>query len=43
MDLDLPMLTQPTRDFVDVVWVVKERKKDMDWVLFAITTWHMEQ
>ena len=41
MDLDLPVLTQPTRDFVDVVWAVKERKEDMDWVLFAITAWHI--
>ena len=36
MALDLPVLPQPTRDFVDVVWAVKERKEDLDWVLFAV-------
>ena len=41
MGLDLLVLPQPTRDFVDVVWVVKKRKKDMDWVLFAITAWNI--
>ena len=37
MDIGLLMLNQPTRDFVDVVWAVMERKGDRDWVMFAIT------
>lgn len=41
VDLGLPRLNQPMRDFVDVVWAVMERKKDTDWVLFAITAWHI--
>ena len=38
-ELGLPVLNQPIRDFVDVVWALKERKVDLDWDLFAITTW----
>ena len=38
-ELGLPVPNQPIRDFVDVVWVLKERKVDLDWDLFAITTW----
>ena len=30
MDIGLLMLNQPTRDFVDVVWAVMERKGDMN-------------
>ena len=37
VDIGLPRLNQPTRDFVDVVWAVMERKGDRDWVMFAIT------
>ena len=38
-ELGLPVPNQPIRDFVDVVWALKERKVDLDWDLFAITTW----
>ena len=38
-ELVLHVLNQPTRDFVDVVWALKERKVDLDWDLFAITAW----
>lgn len=38
-ELVLPVLNQPTRDFVDVVWALKERKVDLNWDLFAITAW----
>ena len=41
MDIGLPRLNQPTRDFMDVVWVVMERKGGTDWVLFAITAWQI--
>lgn len=41
VDLGLPVLDQPTRDFVDVVWVLKDRKESTDWELFAITAWHI--
>ena len=39
VELGLPVSNQPIRDFVDVVWALKERKVDLDWDLFAITTW----
>ena len=39
VELGLPVPNQPIRDFVDVVWALKERKVDLDWDLFAITTW----
>ncbi|XP_023927441.1 uncharacterized protein LOC112038812 [Quercus suber] len=38
-ELGLLMLNHPTRDFVDVVWALKERRVDLDWDLFAITAW----
>lgn len=38
-ELGLPVPNQPIRDFVDMVWALKERKVDLDWDLFAITTW----
>ena len=38
-ELGLPVPNQPIRDFVDVVWALKERKVDLDWDLFVITTW----
>ena len=38
-ELGLPVLNHPIRDFVDVVWALRERKVDLDWVLFAITAW----
>lgn len=38
-ELGLPVPNQPIRDFVDVVWALKERKVDLDWDLFAITAW----
>ena len=41
VDLGLPRLNQPPRDFVDAVWVTMERKEDTDCVLFAIMTWHI--
>ena len=41
MYIGLPRLNQPTRDFVDVFWAVMERKGYTDWVLFAITAWHI--
>lgn len=37
VELGLPVLNQPTRDFVDVVWALKDRKEDIEWELFAIT------
>lgn len=41
MDLGLPALDHPTRDFIDVVWFLKERKGSMNWELFAIMAWHI--
>lgn len=38
-ELGLPVPNQPIRDFVDVVWALKERKVDLDWDLFAIMAW----
>lgn len=39
VELRLPVPNQPIRDFVDVVWALKERKVDLDWDLFAIMAW----
>lgn len=41
VDLGLLVLDQPTRDFMDVVWALKDRKEGTDWELFAITAWHI--
>lgn len=37
--LNLPKLYHPSKDFIDVVWTLKEREGVSDWELFAITTW----
>ena len=37
--LNLPKLTQPMKEFIDVVWMLNERKGVSDWELFAITAW----
>ncbi|KAL0007228.1 hypothetical protein SO802_008730 [Lithocarpus litseifolius] len=37
--LNLPILKQPIKNFVDVVWALKEMDGVSDWELFAITAW----
>ena len=37
--VNLPVLKQPMKNFVDVVWSFKERDGVSDWELFAITAW----
>lgn len=37
--INLPKLKQPMKNFIDVVWSLKERKGGSDWELFAITAW----
>ena len=39
VDINLPILKQPMKNFIDVVWSLKERDGDSDWELFAITAW----
>lgn len=35
----LPKMDQPMKDFIDVVWSLKEREGVSDWELFAIIVW----
>lgn len=37
--LNLPNLKQPMKDFIDVVWALKEKDGVSNWELFAITAW----
>lgn len=37
--LNLPNLKQPMKDFIDVVWTLKEKDGVSNWELFAITAW----
>lgn len=34
-------MDHPTKEFIDVVWTLKERKRVTDWVLFANMAWHI--
>ena len=29
------------RDFVDIVWDILKRRPEIDWELFAVTTWSL--
>ena len=37
--LNLLKLNQPTKEFIDVVWMLKERESVSDWELFTIMAW----
>ena len=39
VEINLPILKQSMKNFIDVVWTLKERDGVLDWELFAITTW----
>lgn len=39
--LKLPYLKSMPRDFIDIVWEIKIKKPELDWELFAITTWRL--
>ena len=37
--INLPTVKQPMKNFIDVVWSLKEREGVVDWELFAIAAW----
>ena len=37
--INLPTVKQPMKNFIDVVWSLKEREGVADWELFAIAVW----
>lgn len=37
--LTLPNLNNPQRDFIDVLWELREDQKDIDWKIFVTTVW----
>ena len=37
--LKLPFFQDPPRDFIDIVWEIKERCIGVNWELFATTVW----
>ena len=37
--LKLPYFQDPLRDFIDIVWEIKERCARVNWELFATTVW----
>ena len=39
--LKLPSLETTPRDFIDIMWQIKLKKPELDWELFAITTWSL--
>ncbi|KAK9984335.1 hypothetical protein SO802_033860 [Lithocarpus litseifolius] len=39
--LKLPLIQNPPRDFIDIVWAIREEKLEIDWELFAITAWSL--
>lgn len=39
--LKLPYLETMPTDFIDIVWEIRLKKPELDWALFAITTWSL--
>ena len=39
--IKLPFLLKPPREFLDIVWEVKENPLGIDWNLFTITAWSL--
>lgn len=39
--LKLPLIQNPPRDFIDIVWMIRKEKPEIDWDLFAIMTWSL--
>ena len=37
--LKLPCFQEPPRDFIDIMWKIKERGTGFNWELFVITVW----
>ena len=37
--LKLSFFQEPPRDFIDIMWEIKERGTGFNWELFAITVW----
>ncbi|XP_075658913.1 uncharacterized protein LOC142628758 [Castanea sativa] len=37
----LPAIPNQPQEFLDIVWEIRERKLDIDWDTFAITTWSL--
>ncbi|KAL0003066.1 hypothetical protein SO802_016847 [Lithocarpus litseifolius] len=40
-NLSFPNLPIPQREFIDIVWFLRETQKVVDWDLFAITAWSL--
>ena len=39
--LKMPFIQNTSRDFIDIVWTIGEEKPEMDWELFATTSWSL--
>lgn len=37
--IKLPLFPNPPREFIDVMWEIKENRAETDWELFAVTAW----
>ena len=37
--LKIPYIQDPLRDFINIVWEIKERCVGVNWELFATTVW----